>query len=64
MVSFSPFNPNEDAGTLRAAMKGLGTDEETIIELLSARTNQQRQQIAQCFSQEYDRVRKMALNLI
>jgi hypothetical protein len=38
-------------------MKGLGTDEDTIIELLSQRSNSQRQQIKEAFASEYDRVK-------
>ncbi|GLH02923.1 Annexin [Gryllus bimaculatus] len=51
----SPFNPSEDAATLRSAMKGLGTDEQTIIDIITQRTNSQRQEIAKHFSQEYER---------
>jgi len=39
------FTANEDAETLYKAMKGLGTDEDTILQLLTARSNGQRQQI-------------------
>ncbi|XP_066516181.1 annexin A5-like [Hoplias malabaricus] len=39
------FNANNDAETLFKAMKGLGTDEETILKLLTSRSNAQRQQI-------------------
>lgn len=42
---FSGFNPQEDAAKLRKAMKGLGTDEDAIIEVLAQRTIAQRQQI-------------------
>ncbi|XP_066515059.1 annexin A5-like [Hoplias malabaricus] len=39
------FNANNDAETLFKAMKGLGTDEATILKLLTSRSNAQRQQI-------------------
>uniref|UniRef100_A0A673ZRF9 Annexin n=1 Tax=Salmo trutta TaxID=8032 RepID=A0A673ZRF9_SALTR len=39
------FNANQDAETLYKAMKGLGTDEDSIIKLLTSRSNSQRQQI-------------------
>ncbi|XP_064190917.1 annexin A5-like [Anguilla rostrata] len=39
------FNANGDAEVLFKAMKGLGTDEAAILQLLTARSNAQRQQI-------------------
>jgi annexin A7/11 len=47
------FNSENDAGVLRKAMKGLGTDEVTIINLLVARSNSQRQEIRQKFKLMY-----------
>ncbi|XP_052761234.1 annexin A4-like isoform X2 [Mya arenaria] len=43
------FNPENDAKLLRKAMKGFGTDEKAIIDVLAYRTNSQRQQIKQMF---------------
>ncbi|KPP66262.1 annexin A5-like, partial [Scleropages formosus] len=42
---FANFNANGDAEVLFKAMKGLGTDEDAILQLLTARSNSQRQQI-------------------
>uniref|UniRef100_A0AAY4A668 Annexin n=1 Tax=Denticeps clupeoides TaxID=299321 RepID=A0AAY4A668_9TELE len=42
---YGAFNANDDANALQKAMKGLGTDEDTIMKLLTARSNVQRQQI-------------------
>uniref|UniRef100_A0A7N8Y1V8 Annexin n=1 Tax=Mastacembelus armatus TaxID=205130 RepID=A0A7N8Y1V8_9TELE len=45
------FNPDADAQRLREAMKGTGTNEATIIEILAHRTIAQRQRIKQAFKQ-------------
>jgi annexin A7/11 len=54
--AFAGFNAAEDSTSLRTAMKGFGTDEKAIIEILTARSNEQRQAVAKCFLEEYGRV--------
>lgn len=53
----SGFSAADDGMTLRAAMKGFGTDEQAIIDILTQRSNNQRQQIAKFFMEEYGRVK-------
>ncbi|XP_043534711.1 annexin A4-like [Chiloscyllium plagiosum] len=48
------FNAYHDAENLRSAMKGLGTDEDEIIDILTTRTNLQRQKIIEAFKASYD----------
>ncbi|XP_069741782.1 annexin A5-like [Narcine bancroftii] len=45
IYDFPDFDANQDAETLHAAMKGFGTDEDVILDLLTQRSNAQRQQI-------------------
>eukprot|EP00108_Taenia_solium_P002671 TsM_000538900 transcript=TsM_000538900 gene=TsM_000538900 len=47
------FNAHTDAETLYNAMKGLGTDEDTIIDVLSHRSLEQRQTIEKTFKSVY-----------
>lgn len=49
------FDPHADATVLRTAMKGFGTDEDKIIEILSARVNFQRQAIINAFQEKFGR---------
>jgi len=48
-----PFDPVEDAATLRKAMKGFGTDEKAIIEVLARRGIVQRLEISEAFKTSY-----------
>ena len=49
-------NPVEfDADSLRDAMKGAGTNEDTLIEIIASRDNQQLAAIKQCYNTKYQR---------
>lgn len=53
------FNPSADADALRKAMKGLGTNEAAIINILSNRTSDQRQQILHHYNKERDLIKDL-----
>lgn len=50
---FANFSAEQDAQTLRKAMKGFGTDEKAIIDVLGYRTNAQRQEIIKMYKTCY-----------
>eukprot|EP00121_Abeoforma_whisleri_P016324 Awhi_evm1s14984 len=51
----SPFKPDQDAQILRKAMKGLGTDEKSIINVVCNRTLEQRLEIGRRFKAIFGR---------
>jgi len=55
VVASANFDPVADAQGLRAAMKGLGTSEQEIIDILCYRSNAQRQLINQAYTSEFGR---------
>jgi annexin A7/11 len=56
MTAAPNFDANRDADALRKAMKGLGTDEKTLINILGNRNTEQRLQIKTAFKNKYNRV--------
>jgi annexin A7/11 len=55
VVDAAVFDPVADAQALRAAMKGFGTDEQAIIDILCKRSNRQRQIIHEAYRKEFGR---------
>ena len=51
----SSFDPNEDCKALMKAIKGLGTDEKAIIEVVCKRSLKQRLQLLPTYSQMYNK---------
>ncbi|XP_034527536.1 annexin A3 isoform X2 [Ailuropoda melanoleuca] len=47
------FSPSVDAEAIRKAIRGIGTDEKTLISILTERTNAQRQRIVQEYQAAY-----------
>jgi hypothetical protein len=58
MKAANNFDANRDADALRKAMKGIGTDEQMLINILGNRTTDQRLQIRAAFQTKFNRVSK------
>ena len=54
--AYAKFNAEQDAEVLKSAMKGLGTDEETLINVLCYRSNTQRQELVSMYKTMFGKV--------
>ena len=54
--AYANFNAEQDAEVLHGAMKGLGTDEECIINVVCYRSNPQRQEICSAYKTMFGKV--------
>jgi hypothetical protein len=57
MIAASNFDANRDADALRKAMKGAGTNEQVLIDILGNRNTSQRLEIKSAFTNIHKRVR-------
>ena len=51
-----PFDPRADAEALHKAMKGMGTNERALIDILCHRTTNQRVEISKAYKSGYGKV--------
>uniref|UniRef100_A0A4W3H2P1 Annexin n=1 Tax=Callorhinchus milii TaxID=7868 RepID=A0A4W3H2P1_CALMI len=61
VVDFQDFNSKEDAENLHQAMQGAGTDEASILEILTKRSNAQRQEINLAYKTMLGKVRAIVI---
>jgi hypothetical protein len=57
MIAARNFDANRDADALRKAMKGVGTNEQVLIDILGNRDTSQRLEIKSAFMNKHNRVR-------
>lgn len=55
VAAHTEYSPEQDAIDLFLAMRGMGTDEETIYNIFTDRTNEQKKAIAARYRQKYNR---------